>query len=60
MKISELIQKEKLEKLPISFQYLKPIDLNKAKFINKYARIYKYKSLNCSIYPPMKPISKII
>lgn len=60
MKITDIISQEILKKMPVSLQYLKPIDKSISVFINKHVSIKKYQSFQCSVYPPLKPISKIL
>lgn len=60
MKIEETIPKKTLKKMPVSFQFLKPIDKSESTFINKYIGIKKYQSIQCNVNVPDKPISKII
>lgn len=60
MKVTQLIPEDVLKKMQISFQYLKPFDKSKSVFMDKHVGIRKYQSANCAVYPPLKPISKII
>jgi|GEM_PF-1820820 len=60
MKIDMLIPAPVLCKMPVSFQYLRPIDRTISIFSNRHIAINRYQSLQCSVNPPLKPISKII
>ncbi len=60
MKLEKLIAEKTIAKLPVSFQYFKPLDITGSLFVNRYVGIKRYQSPRCRVHPPLKPISKII
>lgn len=60
IKITEIVEKDKLNSLPISLQNLSVIKLSNAIFVNRYLDIQKYQTKNIEIRLPNKKISKII
>ncbi len=59
MSIQATLPRIVLERLPVSFQYFAPVLRKNAVFVNKYIYIKRYNSQFCSVYPPLKPLSKI-
>jgi hypothetical protein len=54
------IPKEALEKLPISFSYLKAFSHKNSIQLDMYVRIDQFQSLKCLVYKSPKPISKML
>jgi hypothetical protein len=58
--LTKHIPKETIEKLPVSFSYLKAFNHENSVILDLYVRIDQFQSLKCLVYKCPKPISKMI
>lgn len=60
IKIVDLIDKEKLEVLPLNFRFFRVLNLKNTYFVNRYVYVEKYQTHRYEITAPVKPISKML